>query len=318
MKLKNFIKKYLIGIIAGLILVTFVGVSAATYFPSSSTTYDNSATGMNATNVQTAIDELYKVCATSPITSNQIIENNNLEKDPYECRYFFTGDNPKNYVSINSASSTPDWRIMSVECDGRIKLIHLGSVASRKYDENSFNITDISNAWNEAALNTYLNNTYYKTLSESLKNYIISSEFSIGSVKNDNNDISQQVSDENSLKWNGKIGLITLSEYIRSNSNKTNCKTFQLFSDNWINCVRTGWMDNYNTSGPEEWWTLTPYSGYTNLVYTISRGESTRRGYIDYSDAGYTKYTVIPVIYISSAVQFTGGTGTYSNPYTLS
>ena len=273
---------------------------------------------MNATNVQTAIDELYKVCATSPITSNQIIENNNLEKDPYECRYFFTGDNPKNYVSINSASSTPDWRIMSVECDGRIKLIHLGSVASRKYDENSFNITDISNAWNEAALNTYLNNTYYKTLSESLKNYIISSEFSIGSVKNDNNDISQQVSDENSLKWNGKIGLITLSEYIRSNSNKTNCKTFQLFSDNWINCVRTGWMDNYNTSGPEEWWTLTPYSGYTNLVYTISRGESTRRGYIDYSDAGYTKYTVIPVIYISSAVQFTGGTGTYSNPYTLS
>ncbi len=62
MKPKNFIKNYLTGFFIGLILFTVVGVSAATYFPSNQTTYNNGTTGMSATNVQTAIDEVYSTC----------------------------------------------------------------------------------------------------------------------------------------------------------------------------------------------------------------------------------------------------------------
>ena len=61
-KIKEFSKKYLIGFFIGLILFTVVGVYATTYFPSNQTTYDNKVSGLNATNVQTAIDELYNTC----------------------------------------------------------------------------------------------------------------------------------------------------------------------------------------------------------------------------------------------------------------
>ena len=62
MKIKELSKKYLIGFFIGLILFTVVGVSAAAVFPSNQTTYNNGTTGMKATNVQTAIDELYSTC----------------------------------------------------------------------------------------------------------------------------------------------------------------------------------------------------------------------------------------------------------------
>ena len=60
-KIKEFSKKYLIGLILSF-LVCLVGVKAVTSFPSENTIYDNSTTGMNATNVQDAVNELYNVC----------------------------------------------------------------------------------------------------------------------------------------------------------------------------------------------------------------------------------------------------------------
>ena len=61
-KIKEFSKKYLIGFTLGIITSGIVVVCAITYFPSNQTTYDNGNTGMKATNVQTAIDELYNTC----------------------------------------------------------------------------------------------------------------------------------------------------------------------------------------------------------------------------------------------------------------
>ncbi len=61
-KIKEFYKNYLTGFFIGLILFTIVGVSATAVFPSNQTTYNNGTTGMKATNVQTAIDEVYSTC----------------------------------------------------------------------------------------------------------------------------------------------------------------------------------------------------------------------------------------------------------------
>ena len=61
-KIKEFSKRYLIGFVIGIFVFGIVGVSAVTYFPSNQTTYDNSTSGMAATDVQGAIDELYNVC----------------------------------------------------------------------------------------------------------------------------------------------------------------------------------------------------------------------------------------------------------------
>ena len=60
-KKRNF-KEIIIGTVIGIILCSIVGVCAVTYFPSNQTTYDNKTSGLNATNVQDAIDELYNQC----------------------------------------------------------------------------------------------------------------------------------------------------------------------------------------------------------------------------------------------------------------
>ena len=94
MKIKEFLKSYAIGLVFGIVVSGTISVIAATYFPSNDVTYDNNKSGLTSTNVQGAIDELYGVCFP-PKAGDQIIEDAGLEKDPYECRYFFTGGKSK-------------------------------------------------------------------------------------------------------------------------------------------------------------------------------------------------------------------------------
>ena len=63
-KISRFIKnnyKFLIGVIVGLLL-SGTGVYAANTIYSKNVTYDNSNSGLSATNVQDALDETYTKC----------------------------------------------------------------------------------------------------------------------------------------------------------------------------------------------------------------------------------------------------------------
>ena len=51
MKIKEFMKKYLIGFILGIASAWAIIVYAATYFPSNDVTYDNKESGLASTNV---------------------------------------------------------------------------------------------------------------------------------------------------------------------------------------------------------------------------------------------------------------------------
>ena len=301
MKIKEFLKKYLIGFILGVLSAAVVVVYAETYFPSNQVTYDNTESGMNSDNVQTAIDELYNTCFPKT-AGDQILEDQPLEKDPYECRYFFTGANPNNYVTFNG--ETAGWRIISVGCDGTIKIMKTANI------NTSYTLawdTSNKNNWaRPATLNTYLNGTYLNSLSSEAQGQIVASNYSIGAVTDSNNDLADQVNDENSTTWNGKIALPTVSEYLRTNSN-TSCKTLKSYNNNYTTCKNTTWMFN-----SIKWWTLTPYSG-TSLdvfyVYSIGR--------VPTSTANYPNDAVRPAITLSSEVQITGGDGSQSNPYQI-
>ena len=297
-KIKDFVKKYLIGFILGVLSAAVVVVYAETYFPSNQVTYDNKESGLSSTNVQTAIDELYNTCF--PKTSgDQIIENAGLTKDEYECRYFFTGGNPNNYITFNN--ETAGWRIVSVECDGRIKIMKQNSIGIIPWD------TSNKNNWaRPATLNTYLNRTYYNNLNSAAKSQIVASNFSIGAVEDENNNMGTQVNNENLTLWNGKIALPTVSEYIRTNSNKSSCGTFSLINKNYKNCVSTGWMDNF-----DYWWSLSPNSDISDYVFVLSFVG------VDDSRAYNGDYVVRPALYLSSEVKITGGTGTQNDPFTL-
>ena len=296
--MKKFLKSYCVGFIISVLLCG--SVYAATYFASSDVTYDNTESGLSSTNVQGAIDELYNECTKEPTAGETIIENAGLEKDPYECRYFFTGANPNNYITFNNEQT--GWRIISVECDGTIKIMSGQSVGNRAWDSSS------SNNWAKpASLNTYLNSTYYNRLNSTAQSQIVAKDWSIGDVTYDNDDLADQINDENKTKWNGKIALITVSEYIRSNSNKSSCGTFEQFAVDG-QCNTTTWM--FYPS--DYWWTLSPRSGYSYNAFIVRSG-----GSLTYLSVG-ASYRSYPALYLSSEIKITGGTGTSSDPYQIS
>lgn len=228
-KIKEFIKKYIPGFLIGTFLCGMVNVYAESYFPSINTTYDNSDSGMSSTNVQDALDELYNFCM--PKAGEQIIEDNNLEKDPYECRYFFTGASPNNYITFNGEDA--GWRILSVECDNSIKIVRNDYINSTVYYWDSYN--NYSN-WNRpVSANSILNGTYYNSLTSTAKNQIVSHSWGIGPIKANNNDLSTQIKSENSTKWTGKIALLSVSEILRT-TNNTSCNTMWNHQQNVNTC----------------------------------------------------------------------------------
>lgn len=297
-KIKAFIQNYAIGFTIGILFCGIVGVYAATYFPSLNTTYDNNNTELQSENVQDAIDELYGVCFPKP-AGEQILEDAGLEKDPYECRYFFTGANPNNYITFNDEKA--GWRIISVECDGTIKIMKTASIGNQNWD------TYGNNNWaRPASLNTYLNTNYYNSLNATAQSQIIAKDWSVGIVIMYNNDLAYQINSENGTKWNGKVALVTVSEYIRSNSNKSSCGTFSLNHVNYNSCKNTTWMFN-----SLDWWTLSPHSNVSDTAFDVRSDSSVADRSVD------NPYGVRPVVYLSSEVTLSGS-GTQSDPYIVS
>ena len=301
-KIKKVINTKPFYFILGALIFGTIGVSAATYFPSNDVTYDNTKSGLSSTNVQGAIDELYNTCMNPPKTPSEIIiENAGLEKDPYECRYFFTGANPNNYITFNG--ETAGWRIISVECDGTIKIIKRSSIHYSRYDDDSMSVT-----WDRIpTINTYLNSTYYNELNSTAKSQIDSHIFSIGSLTNNNYNLQNTINNENGATWKGNIALPTVSEFLRTNSD-SKCKTYNLYNINYSTCENTTWMlKDYSN-----WWFLT-HDSIDHALFV--NGEIDSESSNIYT--GVTQANVRPVIYISSKVKITGGDGFENNPYIL-
>ena len=303
--MKKFLKSYCVGFIISVLLCG--SVYAATYFASSDVTYDNGVSGLKSENVQDAIDELYTECTKEPTAGETIIENAVLEKDPYECRYFFTGANPNNYITFNGENAS--WRIVSVECDGTIKIMRTADINTSNniaWDSNN------SNNWaRPASLNTYLNSTYYNSLNVAAKSQIVAKDWSIGAVTWDNNNLANTISIENGAKWNGKVALVTVSELVSSNSNKSSCGTVQqLWNAISGQCKGTTWM--FYSS--DWWWMLSPRSGYSDYVFFVNYRDASVNG----DHANNTNHAIRPALYLSSEVKITGGTGTQSDPYQIS
>ena len=307
-KIKKILKNRIFLCLLTAIIVGTVSVSAATYFPSNDVTYDNKESGLASTNVQGAIDELYNACKTPATGGGSILDKvdivtsgDGLYKDEYEeGRYFYKGGNPNNYITFNNEKA--GWRIISIEPDNAIKIVRTQSIGDMAWSsENSIK-------WNyPTSLNIYLNGTYYNKLDNANRSKIVASNFSIGGVTL-NSAMDAQIEAENSVKWYGNIALPTLSEYIRTNSDKNNCGTNSLNNNN-SNCTSTGWMDN--VSGWTGWWTLTPDLSHSSVFEINWTGQST------YPSPNQS-YMIRPAIYLSSNIKITSGTGTSQDPYQIS
>ena len=228
-----------------------------------------------------------------------VTDGDGLYADEYEDgRYIYKGANPNNYITFSGET----WRIISVESDGTIKIMRNESIGIRVWDSSD------SNNWaRPATLNTYLNEEYLPTLSDSDK--VVSHNFSIGAVTSDNNDLADQINDENGITWNGKVGLITVSEYLRANTNTEQCGTFSLNNDNRSSCKTTDWMYSAVPSGGYMW-TISPSASSSYFVFGVHSFGSVSVDYARYN------YVVVPVLYLSSDITLTG-TGTSDDPYQI-
>ena len=308
---KVFKSKLFLCIVVALVFGT-IGVSAATYFSSNDVTYDNTESGLSSTNVQGAIDELYVKAQQVSNGSDDKVEDmggtvssgDGLYADSYESgRYFYKGGNPNNYITFNGEKA--GWRIISIEPDGTIKIMKNESIGNMAWD------TSNNNNWaRPSSLNTYLNGDYYNSLNSASKSQIVSHTWKIGPVKKDNECLTDNVNSEGDIRWTGKIGLVTVSEYLRSSSNVGVCRTFALNNDNSGACANSNWIVS---SSYGSCLTLSPNAGVSNGVFSISGGDGYFLATIVANNANYA---VRPVVYINSNVTLSGS-GTQNDPYQI-
>ncbi len=307
-KTAYYVKNNIMIFIIGIILFCGIGVYASVTFASSTVTYSNTSSGLNSTNVQEAIDELYNSCNNSSTSSGpandlldkvDVVESGDgLYKDEYENgRYFYKGANPNNYITFNGEKA--GWRIISVESDGTIKITKTASVGTQMYD-----VQGRYDWFYPTWLNKYLNLEYYDGLTATAKAQIGSHKWGAGAI-NPNNDLKTQISSENGTRWYGKIALPTVSEYLRANSNKSKCNSFTLYNDNLSTCKKTNWM--YIN---DEWFTFTTnQSGW--VIVLVETGSLANTDADEYNQIYHA------TLYLSSEVKITGGTGNKADPFTI-
>ena len=342
-KISKFIKnnyKFIIGFVLGLVVASS-SVYAANTIYSKNVTYDNSNSGLEATNVQDALDETYTKCFPPVLATDKIMNLyndgsniteatitsydpkvylNTVQKimlDDYG-NYRYYGKRVNNYVKFNDEL----WRIIGVFPDiddgtgkkeTRLKIIRSESIGKYVFGD--------SNDWTNSELQEMLNTLYYNNTSGSCYDDEICDFTSIGldSVARSMIDNAKYYLGETTMygstnaysyfeyersggSWTGKIGIIYPSDYVFARD-----YSFSSVSDQTNN--------NWLYTGNQEW-TITP-SDISDDVINFIKGDGDvdnelyGNGYVFYS------MNVLPVTYLKSNVIINGGTGTESDPYTL-
>lgn len=265
---------------------------------------------------------------------NVVTEGDGLYEDE-EGKCVFKGKNPNNYIRFNNEL----WRVISLEKDGTIKIMRNESTISQAFDEANSrnenagtycaNSENGCNAWTtsdnfvngdtngnvlkDSTLNTYLNSTYLDQIRENKIN-IATHSWNIGPITANNDDFVNQKNDEAKIKWNGKIGLISVSEYLNANSNANQCGTLSLNNNNIEDCIKTNWI--YDIAPIEgNTWTITPNEGDNYSIFVIQKLETP--GNVHFINASATEAYVVPSLYLSEDTIINGGNGTKEEPFTI-
>ena len=229
-----------------------------------------------------------------------VTSNDGLYSDTYESgRHVYKGTNPNNYIIFSGDM----WRIISVESNGSLKLVKGGRLIGNTPWASAIDSWDIS------SLKTYLNDTYFPTLSD--KDKVVSHNWGIGAVESSSNDLSAQIAAENSEVWNGKVGLIAVSDYLRANSNMNNCGTFMLNNNNASSCYSTNWFYSILYNDNTLMWTISENSHSEKQAFIVSDHNKTIDPRVK-EEIG----EVYPVVYLTPDIILTG-TGTSDDPYRI-
>ena len=252
--------------------------------------------------------------------------NASLTNGAGDNNYRYAGANPNNYICLGSDATTcPDdnlFRIIGVFGD-KVKVIRDKSVVKMHWDTSNYN------TWSISSLNTYLNGTYLTSMG-TLSDKIDVATWKVGGNTWDNISVStaKEVYDyeiknpsttasTGETEYSAKIGLMYVSDYM-----------FAVLQDNWtlVAYNSNDATKDYRAIKAENWlylgsdeYTITRSSKNSGEVFAIySSGEV--YSYSVSCDSGeplpcsvYAKYAR-PSFYLISSVEYSGGTGTSSDP----
>ena len=228
-------------------------------------------------------------------------------------RYVYRGSNPDNYVTFNNEL----WRIIGIETDNSLKIMCENNTGGAiAWDD------DANPEWTTASLNKYLNETYYSSLSDDVKNFISLHSFNVGKLYlNWNEEVSMtslttDVSNEKRETWEGNVGVLNATDFIKS-SIDTKCISAR---SSWLSaddmpCRNQNWIykngenfwtinanDPYNPKYEHNGWLIHNYMGGYGLDGT-------------HSDSG-ADLMAFPVVFLKSGITLLGE-GTKENPYII-
>ena len=286
--------------------------------------------------------------AAEMLKSNVVTSGDGLYADSTETgRYIYRGANPNNYITLG----TDTYRIISVESDNTLKVIKNGSIGDREFDGENARYSTIStdycnskwgcNVWgsktttldtngknvtqmprevngtlynlpdSEATLNTYLNNYWYNSLSSNVQNIVVSHMFNVGLTKNKETNLSNTISQEQTYKWKGKVGLMNPSDYVKASTNSA-CTSVNEYW-NTSSCYSNSATHNWIYAGPAAKnysWIIAPLSFNARDVFLVHD-----HGLLNSFNA-YRSGGAAPVLYLSSDISLEGD-GTSDSPYTV-
>ena len=167
-----------------------------------------------------------------------------------------------------------------------------------------------------------LNDEYYSGLNSFSRELILESSYNVGTISYrllQSGTIPDLLSQESNIQIHNRVGLPTVSDYIRANSNIEQCGTVTDEFHNMDVCGDTNWLVTMNQGN--DFWLINPFAT------TDSDGDSTHDyAYISYvgNHLSYVmtdwKLDVRPVVNVGldyDGIQLLGN-GTRENPYQIS
>ena len=165
----------------------------------------------------------------------------------------------------------------------------------------------------DASLNTYLNGTYYNSLTTTAQKQIVTGTFNVSTpgFYTDTETLEVDAEQEKQYRWQGKIALMTVTELLRA-STDSGCTSLNVGYNSGSSsvCKNSNWLwPTFNASSYE--WTISPYvtSALTRVWFVSSSGFVSSYNAID-------ALGVRPVVHLSSDITL-GGSGTSSAPYQI-
>lgn len=249
----------------------------------------------------------------SIIREKAVTTGDGLYIDDYsEGRYVFRGNSVNNYIKYSGL----DWRIVSVEVDGSMKLMYPGYTEKLAWDVDGYD------EWKDSSLNNYLMNDFSLKIADS-SGFLQNVGWNVGWVydtynkhvggncsSNDPLESTSIICEEKysvflgSKKGEGIIGLLNVSDYYNASSNDT-CR-----NDAFGGHSCTNWLSSYPT------WLINPKGDATvtnvpaDHAYCIDASGNVTTSSL------YDALNVVPVVYLDSMI-YVSGDGTLGNPYTV-